>query len=235
MEAHRVDFALVLAAREMDAMETTDGVARMAVARCLDLVPGCEFAGISLCRRRGRLESRGVSGPVAARCEAFQCELGEGPGVDVVNDETILVSRNVADDPRWPVWGPCVAREDGIRGVLGVRLFSGAGVHGALTLYARRVASFTPQSLDYAVVLGTHVAAALRNVGSSEHLQAAIDSRTAIGQAQGILMERFGLDAARAFDVLSRISQNGNIRLVDVARRLVERGTLPSAREGIAK
>lgn len=53
-------------------------------------------------------------------------------------------------------------------------------------------------------------------------LQRALESRDMIGQAKGMLMERFHVDAAAAFKLLTRLSQESNVRLAEIARRLVE-------------
>ena len=52
-------------------------------------------------------------------------------------------------------------------------------------------------------------------------------TRTVIGQAEGILMERLKINADQAFGALSRLSQHGNVKLREVARRLVETGKIP--------
>jgi AmiR/NasT family two-component response regulator len=62
---------------------------------------------------------------------------------------------------------------------------------------------------------------AISNVRQQESLKSAIASRTIIGQAEGILMERFGLDGAAAFNTLRRVSQDRNVKLRDVAFELV--------------
>ena len=49
----------------------------------------------------------------------------------------------------------------------------------------------------------------------------AVDARKLVGQAMGILMERFDLDGDRAFEVLKRYSQDNNLTLRDVANHLV--------------
>jgi ANTAR domain/PAS fold len=53
-------------------------------------------------------------------------------------------------------------------------------------------------------------------------LQRALETRDTIGQAKGMLMERFHVDAAAAFKLLTRLSQESNVRLAEIARRLVE-------------
>lgn len=65
-------------------------------------------------------------------------------------------------------------------------------------------------------------------------LRAAVETRGVIGQAQGILMERFGLDADRAFGVLRRYSQDGNVKLRHVAEHLVVERQLPGGRSAQA-
>lgn len=46
--------------------------------------------------------------------------------------------------------------------------------------------------------------------------------RDIIGQAKGMLMERFNVDAAAAFQLLVNLSQNSNIRVEVIAQKLVE-------------
>lgn len=73
-------------------------------------------------------------------------------------------------------------------------------------------------------------AALMAALTSEEGLREALQTRTLIGQAQGILMERFELDADQAFSVLRRFSQDSNVRLRDIAELLVRSGTLPQGR-----
>lgn len=56
----------------------------------------------------------------------------------------------------------------------------------------------------------------------NEQLRHAIETRDIIGQAKGMLMERFDVDAAAAFGLLTRLSQESNTRLAHVAQKLVE-------------
>lgn len=56
----------------------------------------------------------------------------------------------------------------------------------------------------------------------NEQLRKAVESRDILGQAKGILMERFDADARRAWEILSKLSQDSNMRVVDLARKLVD-------------
>lgn len=79
-----------------------------------------------------------------------------------------------------------------------------------------------------AAEIALHARIALAAWDAADELERGLASRTLIGQAQGILMERFSLDADRAFQVLRRYSQDGNVKLLEVARRVVQTGALPT-------
>jgi AmiR/NasT family two-component response regulator len=55
-----------------------------------------------------------------------------------------------------------------------------------------------------------------------EQLEAALNTRDTIGQAKGVILERFNVDAVRAFDMLRDLSQTTNTRLIDIAQRVIE-------------
>ena len=54
------------------------------------------------------------------------------------------------------------------------------------------------------------------------NLERAIESRHRIGVAQGILMQRFGLTVDQSFSLLLRVSQTRNVKVRDVARKVIE-------------
>jgi AmiR/NasT family two-component response regulator len=64
-------------------------------------------------------------------------------------------------------------------------------------------------------------AVALDYAREIDNLQEAVKTRQEIGRAVGILMERYGLNEERAFAFLARVSQNRNVKLRDLASRLV--------------
>jgi AmiR/NasT family two-component response regulator len=65
----------------------------------------------------------------------------------------------------------------------------------------------------------------------TDHLRAALVHRDVIGEAEGIIMERYQINSHAAFSTLSRISQARNIKLHEVARQIAETGELPHAPE----
>lgn len=217
-------FALVsrdLLARSDDQL-TFDRIARRAV----EVVPACDFVGITLRRRRGRPESVAVTDPAARSCDDWQYELGEGPCLSALaEDETYLIE-DVASDPRWPRWGPRAA-EAGAGSILSIRLADDESALGALNLYSRRPHGWDSDSVDLALVFASHAATAVSNTQLVSGLQTALQSRHLIGVAQGILMAQYDMGLETSFEVLRRYSSHTNVKLRDVAQRVVELRALP--------
>lgn len=192
----------------------------------VEMVDDAEHAGILLLRQ-GRVESPAASDDVVRRVDELQYEHRQGPCVDAILEEEIVHSSNIAADGRWPNWGPRATEETGIRSMLCFRLFTVEDTVGALNLYSRREGAFGAEDRDVGLALAAHSAVAVVAAQQIETLHVAVDSRTIIGQAVGILMERFDLDADRAFGVLKRVSQQTNRKLRDVAQELVSTRQLP--------
>jgi GAF domain-containing protein len=193
------------------------------------IATSCDDAGIMLVHARNQIETAAATSQRVGESHNLQIVHDEGPCLDAIEGEGIYQSRDVGNDPRWLKWGPAVA-ELGIRSVLSVRLETRARRYGSLNLYADHVDAFDDDDLAVATIFVRHAAVALANAHNEEGLQVAIDARKLIGQAQGILMERFDLDADRAFEFLRRQSQTHNVKLRYVAEWVVEHRSSPEAR-----
>ena len=161
------------------------------------------------------------------RGDALQYELDEGPCLDAIREHALVESGDVAADPRWPRWAPRAAGELGVGSMLCVQLYTSENAHGALNMYSGSRDAFGPDSHHLASTFAAVAAAAISAARTEEQLQSAVQTRTLIGQAQGIIMERYSLKPGRAFAVMSRVSQDANIKLVDVAREIVETRRIP--------
>lgn len=219
------DGAFARLAVELSQTSTIAQTAQQIVAFGMETVH-TQFGGITMLKSRGRFETVGHGSDVVAEADRQQLELGEGPSVDVSTTSRTITSADLEGDERWPRWGP-VAVSLGLRCVLSAELHAGGERIGVLSLYGTRVRHFTDEDVDVARLFARHASAALAAVKLREGLLNAIESRTVIGQAQGVLMERFEIDADRAFAILRRFSQDGNVKLTDVARQLVETLELP--------
>lgn len=225
---HPVDPVAVQLARmaeDLLAHERREPVIHDIVAKAVTMLPGAHHASVMVRRRRGPgYETLGASDEVALACDAHQLTLGEGPGVLGDGSERVRRSGDVGTDPRWPRWGEQAVCQ-GVRSAMSVRL-TGRGDHlGSLNLYSRDLFAFgDEESVELALIFAGHAASALAAVAEISGLRSALDSRHMIGVAQGILMERYGLTLDGAFDVLKRHSSVHNLKLRDVAARLVETG-----------
>jgi GAF domain-containing protein len=187
---------------------------------------GSDFAGLLLARRARHFEAGKATDPLAEKADQFQIELNEGPAITAALDRGTQVVTDVLKDTRWPQWS---ARMHGlgIRSVIAVRLWTSHSTLGALSLYGVQPDCFDASAVGISEIMGRHASIALASARQEHSLMQAVDARKLVGQAQGILMERYDLDDQRAFDVLRRYSQDRNIKLHEVARLLVSTGKLP--------
>lgn len=188
----------------------------------------CNHAGLTVFRTGGRFETMAPSSPAVVSADLLQYELRQGPCVEAAWEQETFVSNDLANDPRWPDWGP-KASALGFGSLLAARLTVGGESLGALNLYSTQTREFSADDRDTAVIFATHAAATLISIRERENLRIAVDGRTVIGQAQGILMQRFEIDASTAFAVLRRFSQAQNMKLRAVADLVIAHGDLPPA------
>ena len=168
----------------------------------------------------------GASSELIERADDLQYAFDEGPCLSAAEQGGAYLIVNTAKDPRWPRWGPAVAQL-GLHSVLSIHLFTDHRVLGALNLYYEWREDFSDDEVEVARVVAAHASVALAKVRSERDLWRAIDSRHLIGQAQGILMERYKIGPEKSFAVLRRYSQQHNIKLHDVAGTLIRSGRLP--------
>lgn len=201
------------------------------------VVPNAGFCGITVRRRRGRLDTLAQTDELALRCDELQYELNEGPCVSsALEDEPFLVS-STAHDPRWPRWGPRVA-ELGVHSLVCAQLASTTidldrDPLGAVNIYGRTPDAFDAADTERLRVYGVHAGNALAVAHLVSTLQGAVDSRHEIGLAQGVLMSRYGLGRDQAFESLRRYSSHANVKLREVAGQVVDEGGLPASYDGL--
>jgi GAF domain-containing protein len=205
---------------EPDVAETLESIVEYA-RECLE----SDFAGIHIVRGR-EIETAAATHEVIRQADKVQTELGEGPCLQAVWDKKTFLVDDTASDPRWPSFGP-IASELGLHSMLSIRLHTSEETLGALNFYCERARVFDEEDVALAQVFAQHASVALAIAKREEGLRTAIDARHLIGQAQGILMERFGLSAEKAFAVLRRYSQDNNVKLRTVAERIIETRRLP--------
>ncbi|MFC9688202.1 GAF and ANTAR domain-containing protein [Kribbella sp. NPDC056951] len=188
----------------------------------------CSHAGVAL-SVRGRPEVPAVTDPVVSQIYQWQMELRAGPLIESMREHRTVLVRDTAVDERWPDWSAKVLSL-GVRSVLDVPLTTASGTVGVLGLYSVEPDAFAADDQAIAAILARHASVAVATARKEQGLSVAIDARKLVGQAMGILMERYDLDADRAFAILKRYSQDTNTKLRDVAVHLIKTRQLPDSR-----
>jgi GAF domain-containing protein len=205
---------------------------RAIVTRMRDLVPEADQVSLTIRTSRGGHKTLASSDPLAQEADALQYALGEGPCLEIADTGGWLRSGDVGTDSRYPAWGPRAA-ELGVGSLLAVAVTDRDEPLGALNLYSTRTGAFADRDvIDIALVYAVHATNALSSARRASTLQTAVSSRHVIGMAQGIVMERYGIDQHQSFELLRRLSSTTNVKLRDVAAQIVATRAIPHERVG---
>lgn len=223
-----------------DLQASLDGLARLSMG-ALDLnqvltrvaelaaaaIPGADGAGLTVLDH-GHADTIVASAPFVAEVDAIQYSMAEGPCITAAKEVRTVRSGSLEDDPQWPRFGPPVGGL-GVHSVLSIPLVIPDGVVGAIDVYGHPPNAFDDQAAHIGELFAAPAAVAVQNAQVlaqtkrlAEQLQSALNSRAVIDQALGILMSRVGSTADEAFDRLRERSQADNVKLRDVAQRVVD-------------
>jgi GAF domain-containing protein len=154
---------------------------------------------------------------------------GRGPGLVATFQQRTVVVRDLRSSPEDVPGYSQIAIEEGVLSMLSLPLRHGTQPLGAVTFYYRLPPALEPGDVERAEAFAAHVSVVLGAMREEAQLRVAVLSKHLIGQAQGILMERYDLTSAQAFGVLRRYSQTSNRKLREVAESVVETRGLPGA------
>jgi hypothetical protein len=187
-----------------------------------DSVPGFDLAGISTVDHKGNVETRAVTDPRVLDFDKLQYSLGEGPCLDALGAAHVVSVPRLRHEQRWPNYVPRVLGL-GLRSQLAVKIsVDDSGTLGGINLYSTTSDEIDPEAEPLAELFAVHAAIAMGSVIKIGQLSSAMQTRKVIGQAIGILMERYGIPEDNAFHFLVRASQTDNIKLRDIAAGIVE-------------
>ena len=212
-----------LATGKLDLRDVLTRVAEFAVAA----IPGADGAGLTLLES-GHADTIVATAPFVAEVDAIQYTIEEGPCITAATEGRTVRSGALGDDAQWPQFGPRVKRL-GVHSVLSLPLVTPGGVVGAMNVYAHPADSFDDHAVEIGELFAVPAAIAVQNAQVlaqtkrlAHQLEAALTSRAVIDQALGILMSRAGSTAEQAFDRLRDRSQSDNVKLREVAQRVVD-------------
>jgi GAF domain-containing protein len=217
---------LTALARDLQATSSSQEVLDHIVATVVTMVPGAEDATITFAERRSTARSVAASSDRARLFDVLQSETSQGPCLDALFEQQTTRVEDLATDERWPALAARV-EELGARSMLCLQLFVTGNTMGALDLLATEPGVFSDESEHVGLMFAAHAAVAVAAAQELEGVSSALMNRDVIGQAKGILMERFKVTSDQAFLLLARASQNSNRKLHQVAKDLALTGALP--------
>lgn len=202
---------------------------------------GLSGTGMALMNDNGNVGVVGASGPLPARLEELQFELGEGPGLDAFRDDTPILRSDLTarGSMMWPEFGPAAVAA-GVRAVFALPLHLGAVRLGSLCLYRSTPGHLgieqTATALAYAdgaveVLLHLHAQMA---PGSELHpdLGEALGLRAEVHQATGFLSVQASVGLTEALLLLRAYAYSNDRPLLEVARRVLAGRLRISLEEG---
>jgi GAF domain-containing protein len=214
-------------ARELQAKPDLEQTLLGVIDAALTNVRGARHASITLVAGR-KFTTPAGSDDLVRLLDRAKHETGQGPCLDAIRARTTVRVDDLRDETRWPDFTRR-ALALGVRSMLSFQLYVQDKDLGALNLYSEDPYAFDEDSEHIGMLLAGHAAIALIDAQQLEHLRAALHNRDVIGQAKGVLMERYKINADRAFDLLVRASRDTNRKLHDVAREITETGVDPNS------
>lgn len=210
-------------ARRIHVSERAEDVFQAIVDIAVDVVTGCDHASVMIKGKDGFV-TVAASDAVASAIDELELLLGEGPCLDAVITEDPQIAPDLAESSPWPALTAKTLAATPVRGSMGFRLLTDGRKAGALDLFSDRPNGFDERSVNEASVLASFASVALMTFSAreqAENLKKALESNREIGKAVGLLMSAHKVSKQRAFDLLDRTSQELNLKLADVASRVV--------------
>ena len=212
-----------IALTEPDLDTALVAITRVATA-AVDSCDGCSLT----MRDRGMPSAPVADGEWAIELDRLQVSEQEGPCLDCLREGSVMRSRDLAADGRFPNYGPKAA-ERGAQSALSLPLVADGRTVGALNLYSRRLDAFDSETVAVGELLAAHASLALGAATAyyssrdlADQMRQALESRAVIEQAKGVLMARHGGKHDEAFARLVEQSQRSNRKLRDVAKEIVD-------------
>lgn len=218
-----------LTRQHLDSAPAIEDTLAAVTAAAVEFIDGVDYADVMLVRGE-EFVSRAPTAPLVIDLDAEQLRLGEGPCLHAAMTDTVVHCPDLASDSRWPSFA-AAAVEAGVRRMMSFPLYRNRNSGGALNLMGRGTVPMDREGQAVAAMLATHAAVALIAADRLHQFETALASRDLIGQAKGIVMERFNIDAVDAFNLITRLSQETNTPVRTVAGSIA-RDRERSAEEG---
>ncbi len=185
-------------------------------------IPGAQYAGITLTRNAKHIDTPAATHYWPVLLDKIQQRHLEGPCLTAAWDEKTVHVPDMEAEDRFPDYRRDALAETPIRSIMAFQLFIAGESLGALNIYAEEPQAFSAEARTLGLIFAAHSSVAWNSARRDEQFQRALSSRDVIGQAKGMIMERYRVDAVQAFEVLRKLSQDSNVPLLQIASELVE-------------
>jgi GAF domain-containing protein len=193
-----------------------------------ETLPGTAGAGVTLVRGRRRTTVAYFNGDIVRTADDLQYSLNEGPCLTAISTKETVRIDAIGSESRWPNWTAVVAKT-GIQSLISVPLLVRDDAVGAVKVYSHEPLNYDALSERIMGLFAQQASIVLTNFKDytraqelGGQLREALQSRDMIGMAKGILMSRENVDESTAFDMLRQLSQHENVKLKEVASRLLQ-------------
>jgi GAF domain-containing protein len=186
-------------------------------------IPGAQYAGVTVTRNGRQIDTPAATHKWPILLDEIQQRHREGPCLTAAWEEKTIHVKDLATDERFPLYARDVLAETPIRSVMSFQMWIAGETMGALNVYAESPNVFSTETREIGLVFAAHSSVAWNAARRDEQFKKALASRDVIGQAKGMLMERYGVSAIQAFDLLRKLSQDSNTPLMQIAADLVEK------------
>jgi GAF domain-containing protein len=186
-------------------------------------IPGAQYAGVTVTRNARHIDTPAATHKWPILLDEIQQRHREGPCLTAAWEEKTVHVADLTTDSRFPLYRRDALEQTPICSIMAFQLFIADETMGALNVYAEQPHVFDQASKDIGRIFAAHSSVAWNSVRRDEQFKRALASRDTIGQAKGMIMERYGVDAVQAFEVLRKLSQDSNVPLVQVATELISK------------
>jgi ANTAR domain/GAF domain len=205
--------------------ESYDSVYDALCSSAVEFVDGCDHASLML-RRHGRNQTVAASDDVARAIDALENELGEGPCLDAIDESEPdqHICPDLTTGSKWPKLAALIIERTEVRGMAGFRIRQDGQKVGALNIFSDTAGALNEHSLEQAIMLTAFASVALAALERGEEastLRRGLESNREIGKAIGLLMAMHDIDDDQAFQMLAKVSQEMNVKVAEVASRVI--------------
>jgi transcriptional regulator with GAF, ATPase, and Fis domain len=225
--AHRRIAEIVRALHDRSEPDSDTVIAELAEHAAIE-IPGAKYAGVTVTVNHKRIDTPAATHRWPVILDEIQQRHREGPCLTSAWEKQTVHIADLETDARWPKYRADALTETPIRSIMAFQLFIADRTMGALNVYAEEPNAFDDHSEEVGLIFATHSAVAWNSARRDEQFQKALATRDTIGQAKGMIMERYQIGALQAFEMLRKLSQDSNVPLARIAQELIDKSH-PSA------